>query len=46
MMDFSLRSFNGYGDVMMMKEFIHALLSQKKAYVASKEDEKKNREGV
>lgn len=33
----------GYGDV--IKEFIHALLSQK-AIIASKEDEKKNREGV
>ena len=43
MMDFSLRSLLDM--VMMIKEFIRALLSQK-AIIASKEDEKKNREGV
>ena len=41
--DFSLRSLLDM--VMMIKEFIRALLSQK-AIIASKEDEKKNREGV
>ena len=43
MMDFSLRSLLDM--VMMIKEFIRALLSQK-AIIASKEDEKKKREGV
>ena len=43
MMDFSLRSLLDM--VMMIKEFIRALLSQK-AIIASKEDEKKNRAGV
>ena len=43
MMDFSLLSLLDM--VMMIKEFIRALLSQK-AIIASKEDEKKNREGV
>lgn len=43
MMDFSLRSLLDM--VMKIKEFIRALLSQK-AIIASKEDEKKNREGV
>ena len=43
-MDFSLRSLLDMV-MMMIKEFIRALLSQK-AIIASKEDEKKNREGV
>ena len=43
MTDFSLCSLLDM--VMMIKEFIRALLSQK-AIIASKEDEKKNREGV
>lgn len=43
MMDFSLRSLLDM--VMMIKEFIRALLSQK-AIIASKEDEKKKREGA